>query len=84
MLTSYGILLQYIQIARVFFCVGRYYNPANAEMVAPGSYLKIFYRSYQPGTRLIVRATEEKLWIRVRVIYWPGCQRIWTPHLRGS
>jgi hypothetical protein len=54
MLTSYGMLLQYMQIARVFFFVGRYYNPANAEMVAPGSYLKIFYRSYQPGTRLNV------------------------------
>jgi hypothetical protein len=50
MLTSYGILLQYIKIAGEFFCVGRYYNPANAEMVAPGSYLKIFYRFYQPGT----------------------------------
>src|SRR5215467_1350137 len=72
------------QIAGEFLRVGRYYNPANAEMVAPGSSLKISYSADQPGTRLVVRTTEEELWIRVRVIYRHGCQRIWSPHLSGS
>ena len=57
-----------MQSAEAILRVGRYYNPANAEMVAPGSSLKISYSAYQPATRMVVRTTEEELWIRARVI----------------